>query len=303
VVTIDKERWPMRELTWAAVLLELAYLACGILLCFLGQHLLVKGVRGDFLGEGQVASRQFRLLTSSPGLVFLIAGLAIIVVAIVRQVSIPVALRSASSTSAADTGKNKSDSTRLAEQLVIAHFVAPARDVELAGDFYDLAVDEAVKGSPAAASEALVRVIALDPARYEAASKDPRLAGLVSEPQFDAMARARLQLAVKARQEEPMSPEMRQLLAGLDIYALSISSASRDSRRAKALIDSLPAGPGMEPISVSVARLERIVSNDPAALGAAIRSSRYRWLGKEEEVQVWLRSICRRVLGEVGCPR
>ena len=71
--------------TIASVTFEIAHLSAGIALCVLGKALLEKGIRGDFTGEGEVASKKFRLVTTSPGLVFLIAGLAVITATVFTQ--------------------------------------------------------------------------------------------------------------------------------------------------------------------------------------------------------------------------
>lgn len=72
----------MLEHTIASIVLKLAYLASGLLLAYLGKDLLEKGVRGSFAGEGQVASTRLRLVTSSPGVVFLVAGLGIVLASV-----------------------------------------------------------------------------------------------------------------------------------------------------------------------------------------------------------------------------
>lgn len=69
--------------TLAAVLLELAYLSAGILLCFMGLRLLEKGVESKMKLEGEIGGSKWALLTSSPGIVFALCGLGIILYAIV----------------------------------------------------------------------------------------------------------------------------------------------------------------------------------------------------------------------------
>lgn len=71
--------------TLAAVLLELAYLATGILLCYMGRKLLETGVESKTRLEGEIHGNKWVLLTSSPGIVFALCGLGIILYAIVTQ--------------------------------------------------------------------------------------------------------------------------------------------------------------------------------------------------------------------------
>ena len=69
--------------TIAAVILKIAYLIVGCLLCFMGQRLLEKGIEGRTKIEGDVAGKKWTLLTSSPGVVYAAFGLCIIVYAII----------------------------------------------------------------------------------------------------------------------------------------------------------------------------------------------------------------------------
>jgi len=69
--------------TIAAVLLDIFYLLTGLTLCFIGQKLLVKGVEGRTKIEGEITGGKWSLNTTSPGIVFAICGLAIIIYAII----------------------------------------------------------------------------------------------------------------------------------------------------------------------------------------------------------------------------
>jgi len=71
--------------TVAVVLLKVADLFAGILLCFLGKSLFERGIKADFAGEGTVSTVRFKLVTSSPGAIFLVAGLAIVIMSVTTQ--------------------------------------------------------------------------------------------------------------------------------------------------------------------------------------------------------------------------
>jgi hypothetical protein len=73
--------------TIAAVILKLAYLGVGLLLCFIGERLLVKGVYGQTTIEGEIAGGKWKLLTASPGIVFALCGLGIVLYAIVTPLT------------------------------------------------------------------------------------------------------------------------------------------------------------------------------------------------------------------------
>ena len=69
--------------TIASVLLEISYLATGIVLCMIGNSLIKKRISSDFHAEGEFDSKKFKLITSSPGLVFLTMGMIIIIYTII----------------------------------------------------------------------------------------------------------------------------------------------------------------------------------------------------------------------------
>ncbi|MFX0067361.1 MAG: hypothetical protein ACFFC7_35010 [Candidatus Hermodarchaeota archaeon] len=72
------------------LIIKFAQLGTGLVLCFLGKVLLEKGVRADFFGEGEIASKKLRIITSSPGIIFLIAGLSIVIFAIKTQAELTI---------------------------------------------------------------------------------------------------------------------------------------------------------------------------------------------------------------------
>lgn len=71
--------------TIAAVLLEISYLGVGLLLCFMGQRLLERGVESRTKVEAEIVGNKWMLLTSSPGIIFCVCGLGIIIYAIITQ--------------------------------------------------------------------------------------------------------------------------------------------------------------------------------------------------------------------------
>ena len=68
----------------STLILDVAYLATGIALCIIGKGLLEKGISGRFLAEGEIESKKLRIATSSPGLVFLVCGLVIVIIGCIR---------------------------------------------------------------------------------------------------------------------------------------------------------------------------------------------------------------------------
>jgi len=77
------------ELIAAIVALRVAYLAIGFGLCLIGRSLIERGVSANFEGQGAITSMRFKVVTASPGLVFGVAGLAVIALAIFRQAELP----------------------------------------------------------------------------------------------------------------------------------------------------------------------------------------------------------------------
>ena len=73
--------------TIASVLLELGYLATGLLLCYMGQRMIISGYSSHTKVEGQIGGGKWKLITSSPGIIYAVCGLGIIIFAISTQSS------------------------------------------------------------------------------------------------------------------------------------------------------------------------------------------------------------------------
>lgn len=77
----------MSDLT-LLVLLKIAYLVSGLILCLVGKGLIEKKLRANFEGEGSIGESSFKVVSTSPGLIFLTAGFLAIAAAIFQEFKI-----------------------------------------------------------------------------------------------------------------------------------------------------------------------------------------------------------------------
>lgn len=278
--------------TFASVIMEIAYLSVGIILCMIGKGLLEKGISGKFQAEGEVVSKKFRIITSSPGLVFLIAGLVIVVSAIYSQVEFK------QTTTKPDNVKNetekfgqntttKSDLVNLVQVMTTYKLVASSEEQQFANQYYTLAIQNAETGNWNAATEYLVRLISIEPSRIEMILREQKLNKILQNQLFITLAHARLNLVLQAQREQPLSAEAMAILAKLNIFAKSFQHPSDISKTNK-IIANIPTSAGQESNQKTLESIKSLLKENPKALHNLLTDRQYRWIYHDPLLFEWL---------------
>jgi hypothetical protein len=271
------------------VILDLGYLAAAIALCLIGKSLLEQGITGKFLADGEVASKKLRIATSSPGLVFLLAGLAIVLVTIVeksefQQGDVVGTTIQAGKVASASNGQTIEDLLR----SVTAYRLATETETsQLARRMYADARSQLEDDNPDQALDLLAGATAILPPILEEARADRQLKELADDPTFAVFARARLLIALRSQRSQPLSADAQLVLNNLKIYALSVVPA--DTQVSAQLIPGIPRRNGVEASAQTVQRLDRLLRTDPRALYDLLRKPEYRWIMQDGEVFLWLK--------------
>ncbi len=278
--------------TFASVIMEIAYLATGIILCMIGKGLLEKGISGKFLAEGEVASKKFRLITSSPGLVFLVAGLVIVVSAIYRQADFKqlVTKRADAKAGIEEPGQNSAvedDLESLVQVMTSYSLAAPSEEQQFANQNYALAIENAEAGNWNTATEFLVRAISFDPSGVERALQEQKLRKIVRGPLFVTLAHARLNLALRAQREQPLSAEAMAILSKLDIFAMSVPQPA-DISKTNEIIAGIPTSARQESSHKTLRRMKALLKENPIALHSLLKDQQYRWILQDATLLAWL---------------
>ena len=275
----------------AAVILEVIYVAAGLIICIIGRSLLEKGITGKFAGEGEIASKRFRFVTSSPGLVFLIAGLLIVVVAILTQVNIPVTGRASPSPSSGNnlpTVKVPLDQLPQIATFTLLQSESNAGEEEKKAYTYYVQAQNATQGQDrAAALENFVRAIALNPALLKKALKDKTLHALLRDPKLESYVRTRIAVAQKSQHINTISANGRRIIATLRIMAIG-KSIDIDKNKTDSLIGRLPQESGYESVTNTQKILRALINHDPGALIDVLEEPEYRWLTEDNAISKWL---------------
>lgn len=280
---------------FTSAILEVSYLVTGLIICIIGKSLLEKGITGKFTAEGEVASKRLRLITSSPGLVFLIAGLMIVIVAIRTQVKIPVVLEVPLNHFVGNT----STAARVPlEQLpVLATFELlkseekAKEEEENAYSYYAAARSAIIDGNRATVLENLVRALALNPGILKKGLDDPDLSTILHHPKLDAYVRARIAVGRKYVYMQSISPSGRMAIGKLQIKAMAKSPQEIDKKKTEYLISRLPQESGHEPVTVTKSTLNALILHDPAALIDVLEEPEYRWLTEHNVISEWLATL------------
>lgn len=272
--------------------MEVAYLATGIILCMIGKGLLEKGISGKFLAEGEIASRKFRMITSSPGLVFLVAGLVIVVSAIYRQTDFTqlITKRGDAKVGTEELAQNSAveiDLDSLVQMMTSYSLVAPSEERQLASQNYALAIESAEAGNWNTATEYLVRAMSFDPSMIERTLQEQKLRKIVQDPLVVSLARARLELALRAQRDQPLSGEAMAILVKLDIYAGSLPQPS-DVSKTNEIIADIPTSARQESSQKTLGRIKALLKENPRALHSLLRDQHYRWIFQDATLMTWL---------------
>jgi hypothetical protein len=282
--------------TAAAVLVKLAYLATGLVVCFLGKGMLEKGVSADFLGEGQIASRKLRIVTSSPGILFLLAGLAILLVAINHQTAVTadgdVKLARAPVAASADVG-------RLMTQARAVNRATMPEDAGRAKAYLEEAIRCVPRGAHMECLDILVKAVALDPSLTENIQQSPLFDRFARDPAYQAFAAARLRIFLRTdRAAAPLSDDARGLLARIEALA------SRPAGRAAGAPDAVKSADALlragRPDASLLASLELLLERDPAALHSLLSNGGNSWALESDAVHVALSRGLARLAGKAN---
>ena len=268
----------MLEHIIAAVILEIAYLTTGLTLCFIGKGLLEKGITGDFAGEGQIASKKFRIVTSSPGLVFLVCGLIIVFTAITTQVkfsekdSIPLP---------------KNNDSELVPLAVLAGTVRTSvlaqssPDMQFAMRQYENSLRRAMANDISTATIYLTRAIVLSPELLTKALAAPELKHVVRDPVFQAIVRDRFKLPLEFEDnefEDNQSSLDAAILSRLRLYIVQRTMNEETFENVETEISQFPEHQQLETETVTVNRLLSLLSKNPRELLNLLENPKYSWI-------------------------
>jgi len=267
--------------TIAAIVMEVAYLATGLILCFVGKILLEKGIKGDFTGEGEVASKKFRIVTSSPGLVFLVCGLGIIIGAIVTQSKYVEGL--------AEKNGNEESLEKLGRTVTMSVLSEPSPEQQFVLSQYESARQLAKKGKTTQAAVFLARAVVFMPNILPKALKDPTLKDVIANNFFKTIVRGRFRLPLEIT--EISTPTINTPILGhLRLYiaskALEISADTDVTEQ----LEQVPKHPQSESVEKTIIRLKSLLSQNPRALLELLEDPDFAWILQNNQIITALRT-------------
>ena len=258
---------PQLQHTLAAVLVEVAYLAAGLVLCYFGKEMLEKGLTTGFRADGSVAGARWRIATSSPGLVFMLAGLVIIGLAIRTQAEFERGSGAARSLDA------------LASEVVASRFVQASPEQAFAREQMAAALRAAQNAERGAALLSLVNAVVVSPALLKPVLDNHDLRALTTDPAFVALVRARFALPLTGDSAAPPSTS-HPLVGELGLLA----ERRPENEDVSALLGELPRQAAREPIAATAERLRAALARNPRAVYQLLRSPEYVWVLRDERL-------------------
>lgn len=331
----------------AALALEILYISSGLILCIIGKNMLEKGIKADFSADGEIANKKFRIITSAPGLVFLLAGLVIVVTTITNkskytESSLYQILESTNndeiqitdsllennkylSSSMQDQSdkidslkvviaggtiiqpiKNKAEyhppkvvfvqkkdpmptpSSVLIKQIKSYELFSKTTIQTMAEDLYKNAIDEKKHMNQAQVLNDLSMAITLNPSLYNEYLKSEEFKYYMNDTAFEYLLRARLQILLKAQEEQPISENALMVINNLKIYILAQPKTEITPELLK-LIHELPKSPVFESTEKTKERIRVLIKKDAQSFLDLLNKPDYRWLLLNDEIITWLR--------------
>ncbi|HZR69749.1 MAG TPA: hypothetical protein VFB01_11920 [Burkholderiales bacterium] len=288
------------------VLLKAAYLFTGLVLCLVGKSLIEKKLQSRFQGEGSISKSSIKVVTTSPGMVFLVAGFIVIGTAIVQKTEISESYREESS-GAQSAGRAKDDRPRtetlrlMAQKARTISFAQQGESSPSVRDMLSRGRSFAREGRLQNAAVQLSMAVVVEPASLTEILDDPALAAAVQQPEFDAIVRARFALPLHPAVLPPgtMSAAAEEVLARLRSVAGRVPRQAAAEREARELARRIPAAAGTEPKRDTIARLISMLEKAPHVLLEKIDSPEQRWMLSDPEIVEALEtSVDRRIRNE-----
>ncbi|HET9387406.1 MAG TPA: hypothetical protein VFO67_19880 [Gemmatimonadales bacterium] len=280
------------------ILLDIAAFATGVLLCYFGKDLLEKGITGSFSGEGQVSSTQFKVLTSSPGLVFALAGLIVIGTAIYRGNEL-----TTQTTAPPSISDGRPDLDQLSSSMTI-RMLKESPSVQFARARLEDARQWAKAGERASALLQLAQAIVVEPQLLRAALDSAELRAVMADEDFEELVRRRFALASSTPAESAavvprLEPTTGDLVGHLRLFALQRAANGLGFEDTASLVAKVPAGPGTERREATLSTLVELLGRNPNALVRLLEDDRYRWLRQDVAMMEGLRDRLAAVSAEV----
>ncbi len=268
----------------AAVIVKVAYLVSGLVICFIGKSLLEKGITADFHGEGEIASRKLRIVTSSPGIIFLLAGLAVLIVGIRHDTSVGAdgVVRLGQATFTDD----QLDPAVLIERMRVVNRDAPQEENTRANAYFDQAVRCERREADANCLELLLKATALDPNLIVQVQESPIQQKRLNDPMFRAYATARMRIYLQqAAALQPLSNNATGLLARLS-FLVSQWPSSKTSNEGIGTAETRLGIGVVDPRLIEA--LVTILNSNPKALLYMLKKHDNAWALENEEIQLAL---------------
>jgi hypothetical protein len=259
--------------TVAAVILEIAYLVSGVILCYLGKGLLEKGITGGFHGEGEIVSNKFKLITSSPGIVYAVAGLVIVTVAVITPAEF------------ADNAGTATDGRASLEELkgrvTYSRLGQSSPERVFAQQQLESAVAAAAAGSRDQALVAASTAVVVEPAQLLRVLEQSELRGVIDDTRFVTLVNARF--ALPNETSPTPAPIGTALLGDLRLYLNLRPELLRATKPAKR-DEPFPAATNAEARAITRDRLLRLLNDDPATLLDSLNDTQNQWVLREPEL-------------------
>lgn len=276
----------MSELT-LLVVLKVAYLGCGLILCLVGKGLIEKKLEANFEGEGSVGKSSFKVVTASPGLIFLVAGLLAIGAAIFQGFEI---VDSSKESFTESTDQSTEKITKLVGKIREIRFINTDLSGPSVNAAINLATEYAVAGNIEESAVYVAIAIVTSPGTLARFHEDKVFVAVLKNPHLNNIIQSRFALPISMPQtpDNQLSTVAVQNLAQLQSLARLESLAADQISLASKKSESIPNIDNQQSEEQTLKILEQILDLSADALLKELSKPHRRWVLENEKIMIKL---------------
>lgn len=262
------------------ILLKVVYLIAGLALCFMGKVLIEKKYETTFKGEGSLAKNSFKFTTSSPGLVFLVAGLIIIGVAIFQKSEINETHKEKQTEKGSSTDFELNRYQSLVETTSNIRFAGESELTQFVQTKLIQAKEASIAGNIDEAAVHLSIAVVTQPNILASILADDVYVAVLKHPQFNAIVQARFKLPLIAVNlpSTTLSVIAEEVISGLKQLTTRQKPGDKQSTEARIITKNIPNKSGIESENITFNRLAKLLDISPYILLEVLNSDKGQWI-------------------------
>ena len=275
----------MSDLT-LLILLKVAYLGCGLVLCLIGKGLIERKLKAKFESEGSVGNSTFKVVSTSPGLIFLTAGFFAIGAAIFQEFELVDSNTDSSMVSADPSSDSTAKISKLVERVRTIRFADADSSESSVESAVAFATRFAASGDIERASVYAAMAIVASPGSLAQFHEDSVFEQVLENPHLRNIIQARFELPIFQPQTSSnhLSPVAEHVLSRLQSLGKLESPATDRIGQAAKLSEAIPDTADTQGEEISLDQLMQVLELSASVLLNELRKPQRSWILENDKI-------------------